>query len=136
EECLSAMRPIAGGVCFICGEGLVSPNAFSVVHSEPRCGLCRRLEPPFARAAAYGSYDGGLRELIHLLKYEHVRPAANVLGRMLAEVIEKLVPAFDKEDPVLVPIPAHVSKLRQRGFNQSELIARAALNLRPAGREW
>jgi len=94
------------------------------------------MEPSFAKAAAYGSYDGGLRDLIHLLKYEHVRPAANVLGRMLAEVIEKLVPAFDKEDPVLVPIPAHVSKLRQRGFNQSELIARAALNLRPAGREW
>ena len=36
---------------------------------------------------AYGSYDGGLRELIHLLKYEQVRPAAAVLGRMLAEAV-------------------------------------------------
>jgi hypothetical protein len=34
-----------------------------------RCGLCRRLEPPFVKATAYGSYHGGLRELIHLLKY-------------------------------------------------------------------
>ena len=135
ETCLSEVRPLGGGTCAVCGERLTgSVNVMD--QSEPRCALCRQMEPSFAKAAAYGSYDGGLRDLIHLLKYEHVRPAANVLGRMLAEVIEKLVPAFDKEDPVLVPIPAHVSKLRQRGFNQSELIARAALNLRPAGREW
>jgi ComF family protein len=94
------------------------------------------MEPAFAKAAAYGSYDGGLRDLIHLLKYELVRPAANVLGRMLAEVVEKLAPAFDKGDPILVPIPLHASKLRQRGFNQSELITHAALKLKPAGREW
>lgn len=133
EECLSAMRPIAGGVCSICGERLVSPYAFSGDHGEPRCGLCRRLEPPFARASAYGSYDGGLRELIHLLKYEQVRPAANVLGRMLAEVIATLEPCFGHNAVLVVPVPLHGGKLRQRGFNQSELIARAALKLRPSG---
>ncbi len=129
------MRPIAGGVCFICGEGLVSPSAFSVVHSEPRCGLCRRLEPPFAKAAAYGSYDGGLRELIHLLKYEQVRPAANVLGRMLSEVIGGLKPSFGDDSVVVIPVPLHPGKLRQRGFNQAELIARATLKLKPAGEQ-
>jgi ComF family protein len=133
EECLSAMRPIAGGVCSICGERLVSPYAFSGEHGEPRCGLCRRLEPPFARASAYGSYDGGLRELIHLLKYERVRPAANVLGRMLAEVIAALEPCFGRNVVLVVPVPLHAGKLRQRGFNQSELIARVALKLRPSG---
>jgi ComF family protein len=132
EECLSAMRPISGGVCATCGERLVSPYAFSNERGEPRCGLCRRLEPPFAKAAAYGSYDGGLRELIHLLKYEQVRPAANVLGRMLAEAIEDLQPSFGVT-VLLVPVPLHAGKLRQRGFNQSELIARATLKLKPAG---
>jgi ComF family protein len=132
EECLSAMRPISGGVCATCGERLVSPYAFSSEQGEPRCGLCRRLEPPFAKATAYGSYDGGLRELIHLLKYERVRPAANVLGRMLAEAIEDLQPSFGVT-VLLVPVPLHAGKLRQRGFNQSELIARAALKLKPAG---
>ena len=57
---------------------------------EPRCGLCRRMAPPFDKAVAYGSYEGGLRELIHLLKYEQVRPAARVLGRMLHEAIASL----------------------------------------------
>jgi len=79
------------------------------------------------KAVAYGSYESGLRELIHLLKYNQVRPAANVLGRMLAEAISDIVPQFDGEPPLLVPVPLHSSKLRQRGFNQSELIARAAL---------
>jgi ComF family protein len=131
------MRPIAGGICSICGERLVSPFAFSGEAGSPesgeaRCGLCRRLEPPYVKATAYGSYETGLRELIHLLKYNQVRPAANVLGRMLAEAIEDLQPLFAGAEIVVVPVPLFVRKLRERGFNQSELIARAALKLKPA----
>ena len=127
------MRPIASGVCSICGEGLASAYVWSTADGEPRCGLCQRMQPPFAKAAAYGSYDGGLRELIHLLKYAHVRPAANVLGRMLAETISDLKSSFGNADLVVVPVPLHAHKLRQRGFNQAELIAQAALKLKPAG---
>jgi ComF family protein len=135
------MRPITGELCSICGERMVSPFAFSAETSsadvgvaesgEVRCGLCRRLEPPYVKATAYGSYDSGLRELIHLLKYNQLRPAANVLGRMLAEAIEDLQPFFCGSEIVVVPVPLHSGKLRQRGFNQSELIARAALKLKP-----
>jgi len=133
------MRPIEMGTCSICGEGLVSEHVFSNEQEEAICGLCRRAAPPFVKASAYGSYDGGLRELIHLLKYDQVRPAANVLGRMLAETITDLEPSFRANDslfpqPLLVvPVPLHARKLRQRGFNQSEVIARAALKLKPAG---
>ena len=136
EDCLFRVRPLqGGGTCAICGERLTgSVNVMD--QGEPGCALCRQVEPSFAKAAAYGSYEGGLRDLIHLLKYEHLRPAAGVLGRMLAEVVEKLAAAFAKGDPVLVPIPLHASKQRQRGFSQSELIARAALKLKPVGREW
>jgi ComF family protein len=124
---------MAGGVCSVCGERLVSPHAFSGEDAEPKCGLCRRLDPPFAKAAAYGSYDGGLRELIHLLKYEQVRPAARVLGRMLAEVAAGLALSFGEAEVLLVPVPLHVGKVRRRGFNQSDLIAREALKFKPAG---
>jgi ComF family protein len=93
--------------------------------------MCRRVEPNFTKASAYGAYEGGLRELIHLLKYDHVRPAARVLGRMLAQVFDDLRPAFGDRLPVVVPVPLHGSRLRERGFNQSEEIARAALKLRP-----
>jgi ComF family protein len=85
------------------------------------------MRPPFEKAVAYGSYAGGLRDLIHLLKYQQVRPAANILGRMLAEAaadIEKEIPAGVV---MVVPVPLHARKRSQRGFNQAELIARAAV---------
>jgi ComF family protein len=126
------MRPIAGGVCAVCGERLFSPYAVGS-QGGSRCGLCRRAEPPFARAAAYGSYESGLRELIHLLKFGGVRPAASVLGRMLAEAITSLEPEFPADSVAVVPVPLHRSKLRQRGFNQAELIARAALKIKQPG---
>jgi ComF family protein len=115
------MAPISGRLCAVCGERIFTPHA----DGEPVCGECRTTVPPFVRAMAYGSYDGGLRELIHLLKYGRVRPAAGVLGRMLAEVIQGFRSEF--RAAVVVPVPLHSSKLRQRGFNQAEEIARAAL---------
>ena len=129
--CVSAMRPVAGALCSICGERLPGPYQVSASNGDVLCGLCRRLEPPFLKAAAYGSYEGGLRELIHLLKYDQVRPAANVLGRMLAEAISDLQPLFGDLPVLLVPVPLYKRKFRQRGFNQAELIARAALKLLP-----
>jgi ComF family protein len=129
QECLNAMLPISGGVCTVCGERIFSPYAFADGETESRCGLCRRIEPAFARAAAYGSYESGLRELIHLLKYGGVRPAANVLGRMLAEAIATLEPSLLADSIAVIPVPLHRTKLRQRGFNQAELIARAAMKV-------
>lgn len=127
-ECLAGVHPISGGLCSVCGERILSPHALgSLEQGEPRCGLCRRVEPSFVRAVAYGSYDGGLRELIHLLKYAGVRPAANVLGRMLGEAIAEIEPQFAGEPIAVVPVPLFRGKLRQREFNQAEMIARAAL---------
>ncbi|MGB9205745.1 MAG: ComF family protein [Terriglobales bacterium] len=94
---------------------------------EVRCLLCQRIDPPFERAVAYGSYAGGLRELIHVLKFEQVRPAAAVLGRVLAETIANLEKAMPVGTIVVVPVPLHASKQAQRGFNQAEMIARSAL---------
>jgi len=120
-------------VCAACGERLEAQERLS---EERLCGSCRTEQPPFERALAYGGYSDGLRELILLLKYHGVRPAANVLGRMLAEAILELSENFGETPPITVPVPLHRSKLRQRGFNQSELIARAAVkNFRMRGSE-
>jgi ComF family protein len=128
------MHPITGGLCSICGERLFSPHALSVNQDDggPRCGLCSRVEPPFARAVAYGSFDGGLRELIHLLKYALVLPAANVLGRMLAEATADLDFNLASGPVLVVPVPLHRKRLRQREFNHAELIARAAIKIAAA----
>jgi ComF family protein len=131
DACLDRIQAVEGPVCAACGERVPVRGAFAGDGRE-LCARCSQAEPAFTRAAAYGSYDAGMRELIHLLKYEHVHPAANLLGRMLAEVIADLSDAFTGV-PVVIPVPLHVSKYRQRGFNQSETIARAALKLHPAG---
>ena len=122
---MQAIEPIGGPTCGICGESLpvIAGNT-----AQQLCRLCQDEPPAYEKAVAYGAYDGGLRELIHLLKYEQVTPAASVLGSMLAKAVSKLsLPGAI----VVAPVPLHRFKRRQRGFNQSELIVRAALKKLP-----
>jgi ComF family protein len=98
---------------------------------DGRCQNCRDFEPEFARAVSFGEYEGGLRGLIHLLKYESVLPVTSVLGRMLADTIAELLSGCGDTRPLIVPVPLHKSKRGERGFNQAELIARAAVKRLP-----
>ena len=125
-ECLASAEPISGDVCSICGERVLSSYALRDDDGLLRCPVCRRIDRPFERAIAYGSYEGALRELVHLLKYNGVRPAANVLGRMLAEAIARLELSFEQATVLVVPVPLFKGKRRQRGFNQAEMIAQSA----------
>ena len=112
-------------LCVRCGERLASAQAAQ--HHAGLCELCRRAEPAFAKAVAYGSYDGPLRELLHLFKYDAVRSAEPVLAGMLAEAVRELVSESETEEVLLVPVPLFRGKERSRGFNQAERIARIAL---------
>jgi ComF family protein len=102
-------------------------NSSSNDNDEVRCLLCRRVDPPYERAVAYGSYEGELRDLIHLLKFQQVRPAAAVLGQVLARTIADLERGMPVGRIAVVPVPLYKRKQAQRGFNQAEMIARDAL---------
>lgn len=128
-DCLAAIEPIQGNICSICGERVLSSYAICDDEGICRCPVCRRIDRPFERAVAYGSYDGGLRELVHLLKFHGVRPAADVLGRMLAEAIAQFEPSFGPEKVLVIPVPLYRGKRRQRGFNQAEMVASAAIRV-------
>jgi ComF family protein len=123
---VETLRPLTVTTCSVCGEALHSP-AF-LEQTQPTCGMCQRAHPPFEKAVAYGGYDGALRDLIHLLKFQQVRPAAAVLGKLLAETIAAVEPSLPEGQIAIIPVPLHARKRAQRGFNQSELIARAMLN--------
>lgn len=128
QPCRESVLAIQGDLCAICGERIVT---FSRLSAEPEpCALCRRALPPYSQAIAYGAFEGVLRELIHLLKYDRILPAADFLGKHLSMTLAQL-PAPASENWLVVPVPLHKNKLRQRGFNQSELIARAALKAKP-----
>ena len=61
-----------------------------------------------------------IRELVYSLKYRHVRAVAPELARLLATYLESnTIPG-----QVIVPVPLHARRLRERGYNQSELLAR------------
>jgi competence protein ComFC len=84
-----------------------------------RCGLCRLGLQGFDAVYSYGSYEGTLRELVHLFKYGGVRPLAGTFGKFLAQALPRET-SFD----VIVPMPLHWFKQWQRGFNQSDDLAR------------
>jgi ComF family protein len=106
-----------------CGERLLPAQ---LLMGDGHCQGCRDFEPKFDRAVSFGEYAGALRGLIHLLKYDRVLSAAPVLGRLLAEAIGQLQGGGEDFWPLIVPVPLHASKRGERGFNQAELIARAA----------
>jgi len=65
-------------------------------------------------------FDGAMREAVHQLKYRNLRALAVPLAKLLQDyLITNPVPA-----EVLVPVPLHRKRLRERGYNQSSLLAR------------
>lgn len=87
--------------------------------SEGRCALCRSGLRGFDAAYCFGSYEGTLRELIHLFKYSRIHTLAQPLSALLATGL----PLEERFDAV-VPVPLHWRRQWHRGFNQSELLAR------------
>jgi ComF family protein len=83
------------------------------------CALCRAGVRGFDAAYCFGSYEGVLRQLIHLYKYGRIQ----TLSRPLGEMLRAALPGHECFD-LLVPVPLHWRRRWQRGFNQSELLAR------------
>ena len=81
--------------------------------------MCRGGFRGFDTAACFGSYEGLLREWIHLYKYGRIKTMARPLGELLARAVPR-----DEQFDAIVPVPLHWRRQWQRGFNQSELLAR------------
>ncbi len=116
----------------------MAQSSFAVETLTALCPACEEQRPEFARAVGYGVYEGELRGILHLLKYDGMTPIGRKLGQRLApQVIALDIPAG--MPVIVVPVPLHPAKRRSRGFNQSELIARgmvAALRQSMADRRW
>lgn len=126
DECIGGLREQTAVLCVCCGEALdIDGLHYERQFGEAlRCAECRMVPPAFERAAAWGLYDGRMRELIHLMKYEGVRSAAKPLGRLLARVVVAVDDgALMGRDPVVIAVPLFPAKQRHRGYNQAVLIA-------------
>jgi ComF family protein len=91
------------------------------------CGRCRRGRQPLSSGASLGPYEGTLRLVLHQLKYARRRGVARRLASLLLE--DPRVAALLAESDTLVPVPLHPRRLRQRGYNQSALLAAALAGL-------
>jgi ComF family protein len=115
--CWSDFTLVQGPACPHCGKPFDSPEALS---SSPDhvCLSCRRLPPLFDQALSVGYFEGPLREAVHQFKY---RPCRS-LGRPLGEWMATNVRPVSNID-IIIPVPLHAKRLRQRGFNQALLLA-------------
>lgn len=114
-QCRAGFPLIRPPVCQKCGKPLRGPPDLVFT-----CVPCRHRRAYFACARAAGVYDGPLRDAIHALKFGGCQAMAGPLGRLMGEVAAT--------DPrlradIVVPVPLHPKRLRERGFNQAELLA-------------
>ncbi len=115
-DCFEALIRIPSPACLICGEPFASGS------EDHWCEACLRKRPFFEKTRAPYLYEGDLMTAIHQFKYGGKSHLADTLGPLLASFA--LTWLTDLTSPTVVPIPLHPKRLRERGFNQSQLLAR------------
>lgn len=118
DLCKSCERdlPQLGYACRTCAIPLATTN-----HRDDRCGTCLQQPPPQERASAAFRYSYPLDHLVQRFKFNGDHAAGKLLGQLFAKQISPVRP----DHIVLVPVPIHVKRLRERGYNQARLLADA-----------
>ena len=112
DSCRGSLAPVGSPACPLCG-GL-SPDG-------GRCSSCEGWRADIDGIMAPYRFEGPLRDAIHQMKYNNLRAIADDLAELLkVYALEKGTVA-----DVIVPVPLHPRRLRERGYNQSALLARA-----------
>ena len=114
QDCLADIPLISGSICERCGTpSPTEPSSFcEQCHNHP----LKTIDS--IRVAAYFE-DNPLRLAIHHLKYRNNKAISSVLSTILFDTYRHSMLIAD----VVVPVPLHRARLRQRGYNQSELLA-------------
>jgi ComF family protein len=124
--------------CTRCGDLLGLESArFAAALGYTECTACRLAPPAFERAAWAALYENEMREMLHRLKFaESTKSADFLLGERLAAAIRTLH-GQAAQQLLVVPVPLFATRERERGFNQSTLLAKAALkSLRSTHPDW
>lgn len=116
-DCFSTLDLISEPYCPLCGIPYTAEATTSHL-----CSDCFESVYRFDRARAAGFYQGLLREIIHRFKYGGQTFLVWPLARVLIDPARELTRLHGID--VVIPVPLHYRRLRQRGFNQSSLLAR------------
>lgn len=118
QFCLTCFRQanfISAPLCRQCGV----PFPFAAAAAEGRCPVCAAMPPAFRLARAALRYDALSQRLILPFKHADRTEAARGLALLMARAGKALL----EEADLLVPVPLHRTRLRQRRYNQSALLA-------------
>jgi ComF family protein len=120
--CLGSLRRIAPPLCPACGRPFPPVVSVPAAGASSVCHACRRGLYHFDLARSFAYYDDRMVRLLTLLKYEPAAP----LGAWFAERLEEVIRSHAALGEVdwVVPVPLDRTRLRERGYNQAELIAR------------
>lgn len=125
--CDQGMEEVGEGLCPSCWqEILVSlpircPQcSCPLPTAEGSCANCADWDQAFERAVVLGRFGGAMQQAIHALKYRHYRKLGQTLGQRMGETLGSEL----REVDLLVPVPLHPARQRERGYNQSWWIAR------------
>ena len=116
-DCLQLIEKNLPPFCAKCGGNLKEPEMEAGV-----CLSCRKKTYHFKRAWSATLYRGVMEELIHMFKYRNKSQLAKPLSRIMLDFIGRYNLALKGFD-ILVPVPLHSCKLREREFNQAHLLA-------------
>jgi ComF family protein len=122
EACLGSFAVLGGAGCEVCGQPVGAWALSDVAPDGERllCPECRNRPYGFDRARSYSLYKTGIVRAILLLKFERVEPLGGWFAARLAEIAKREALQAD----IVVPVPLHRLRERERGYNQAELIAK------------
>ena len=120
DTCFSSFQRIPPPLCEVCGCSL--PGLTPQGRQLALCPVCRDKTYAFDRARSFAVYEGLLVKAILLLKFEQIAPLGKWFAERLAQVTlgESEAMATD----LVVPVPLHRDRERERGYNQAALISR------------
>ena len=120
-SCSKSIEIIEGAVCTRCG----APHPSDAKPAEKGCGQCTELTFLFGRNVSLGVFDGFLRRLIHLYKFEGRRSLYRLFAAALFIHRREYIEAAD----FLIPVPLSAVRYSERGFNQSYMLAKEVARL-------
>ena len=120
EECLDSFQKTPQRRCETCG--LPLPTLSPAEAAQVLCPACQEKTYAFEKARAYGIYSGALTQAILLLKWERIEPLGALFAERLMEVIQQEGSTLAAD--LVVPVPLHRARERERGYNQAGLIAK------------
>ena len=130
-ECLESFSVITDPVCDLCGLPLertvenaaeTEPSAPAPGKTPALCIGCRADPFHFDRARSFARYEDSLVRAIVLLKFEEMDPLADWFADRLAETARRYTNEMKAD--LIVPVPLHKIRRRERGFNQAELLSK------------